>query len=437
MKGVETVDTKDQVSRYNYAYSSKVQGAGDTGSITLLKYYRGTDGNMKPLGGSSFKIYRATYDEATGLYTYDSSATPEKEKTLRDDETEWVIDNLRLDIVYALVETGSQLGYKVNPDPMYFVLPGDDYKKVQQTSQLERIVTSSYMRYNNEKGSFQIKKTIDGSTKNLQKYEAFTFELQEINKPSISSVNGQKEITYTDKTSGVNQQITSSTATGIGDFNVIDYTASDIGKEFYYKISEKKGSNSNIAYDTSFYVATVSVKQDATTGEIYSDINSIDKYSEDGILIGNTIPEMISFNNSADMSGSLTLTKTVSGDKTFADVKDGLSFEIKGPGSYSATIKGKDLDATTRTKTLTGLVPGQYTITETITDITGFKHSTKYTVGSGSEKTGKVATATVEAKKNTEVDFVNTYTKKAGSLKLTKTVSGEKTLSDVASDISF
>ena len=176
---------------------------------------------MKPLGGSSFKIYRATYDDATGLYTYDSSATPEKEKTLRDDETEWVIDNLRLDIVYALVETGSQLGYKVNPDPMYFVLPGDDYKKVQQTSQLERIVTSSYLRYNNEKGSFQIKKNIDGSTKNLQKYEAFTFELQEINKPSISSVNGQKEITYTDKTSGVNQQITSSTATGIGDFNVI------------------------------------------------------------------------------------------------------------------------------------------------------------------------------------------------------------------------
>ena len=437
VKGVETVDTKDQVSRYNYAYSSKVQGAGDTGSITLLKYYRGTDGNMKPLGGSSFKIYRATYDEATGLYTYDSSATPEKEKTLRDDETEWVIDNLRLDIVYALVETGSQLGYKVNPDPMYFVLPGDDYKKVQQTSQLERIVTSSYLRYNNEKGSFQIKKTIDGSTKNLQKYEAFTFELQEINKPSISSVNGQKEITYTDKTSGVNQQITSSTATGIGDFNVIDYTASDIGKEFYYKISEKKGSNSNIAYDTSFYVATVSVKQDATTGEIYSDINSIDKYSEDGILIGNTIPEMISFNNSADMSGSLTLTKTVSGDKTFADVKDGLSFEIKGPGSYSATIKGKDLDATTRTKTLTGLVPGQYTITETITDITGFKHSTKYTVGSGSEKTGKVATATVEAKKNTEVDFVNTYTKKAGSLKLTKTVTGDKTLADVKASISF
>ncbi|WP_207666016.1 DUF5979 domain-containing protein, partial [Clostridium sp. AF15-41] len=36
-----------------------------------------------------------------------------------------------------------------------------------------------------------------------------------------------------------------------------------------------------------------------------------------------------------------------------------------------------------------------------------------------------------------EVAFTNNYKKQVGSLKLTKTVSGDKTLTDVASDISF
>ncbi len=74
---------------------------------------------------------------------------------------------------------------------------------------------------------------------------------------------------------------------------------------------------------------------------------------------------------------------------------------------------------------------------ETVTGSTGYTVTTTYKVDGGSTETGATATAAVPNGGTAEVAFTNNYKKQVGSLKLTKTVTGDKTLDEVADDISF
>ncbi len=106
--------------------------------------------------------------------------------------------------------------------------------------------------------------------------------------------------------------------------------------------------------------------------------------------------------------GSLKITKVVDGGGSEAASKT-YRFDITGPDGYSNTVTITGASSTT----ITGLVPGIYTITEQNATIEGYN-----LVVSGN------ATVTVEAEETAEATISNIYTEKPGSLTITKVVNG-------------
>ena len=88
--------------------------------------------------------------------------------------------------------------------------------------------------------TLSVKKTIDGTTEKLAEAGSFEFNLVE------QTLTGD---TYSDKTGGISLTADSSTQDGTATFDAIEYTSSDIGSTYYYKIYETAGNNSDIVYD--------------------------------------------------------------------------------------------------------------------------------------------------------------------------------------------
>lgn len=137
--------------------------------------------------------------------------------------------------------------------------------------------------------------------------------------------------------------------------------------------------------------------------------------------------------------GSLTIQKTISGDLVqdtdlVKKVIEGISFKVEKEGgtvigdSYTLTETGGIYSCT-----INELDPGKYTVTETVTDPTGYTRSTSWevTVGGTNKGPDKSATVSVAAGVNTTVEFCNEYTKDLGSLKIIKNVSGDLSPTDV------
>ncbi|MCH5270643.1 MAG: hypothetical protein J1E83_07810 [Lachnospiraceae bacterium] len=128
--------------------------------------------------------------------------------------------------------------------------------------------------------------------------------------------------------------------------------------------------------------------------------------------------------------GSLDLEKTVTGNLKWADVKDHISFTVKGPGGYEKTFTAKDFKDEDGdgiyTCTISDLELGTYTITETVTqEEKGYTRTTRYVVGSENAKEGGSAELELtEANPDGKVTFSNDYVQNKGSLQLTKVVTG-------------
>ncbi len=108
-------------------------------------------------------------------------------------------------------------------------------------------------------------------------------------------------------------------------------------------------------------------------------------------------------------AGSLTITKNVVGLSTSRDY----TFTVTGPDSFKEEVTIEDVTGTGST-TLTGLAPGEYTVTEENADVPGYDLYVS----------NKRVTATVEADETAEVTFTNTYTRKTSDLLIRKEVTG-------------
>jgi len=97
--------------------------------------------------------------------------------------------------------------------------------------------------------------------------------------------------------------------------------------------------------------------------------------------------------------GALTIKKTFTGDSVTAPSE--LTFTITGPKSYSKTVKFSEF--TSGSYTLTKLPVGEYTVTESGADVSGYTLNTTYSVSGG--KTTVVKDSTVS------VEITNKYTK--------------------------
>ena len=117
--------------------------------------------------------------------------------------------------------------------------------------------------------------------------------------------------------------------------------------------------------------------------------------------------------------GSLKIVKTLSGDTPSSAAT--FTFDITGPGGYSnsVTISGAN------SQTLTNLEPGDYTVIERVSAI-----PTNYTVTSTNPQS-----TTVVAGQTKTLTFNNEYDDHKGSLKITKTLSGDSPSS--AADFTF
>jgi hypothetical protein len=127
-------------------------------------------------------------------------------------------------------------------------------------------------------------------------------------------------------------------------------------------------------------------------------------------------------------TGSLKLTKTFNGidDASKIDLSK-IKFEVKGIDSKTSSIDKKDISLTNNNGTYSAKIKnlplGEYEVTETNADISGYKLKTTYRVGS--TETQKVSLTSSD--NDATVDITNDYTKKVdtGSLIFTKRTLGD------------
>ena len=112
--------------------------------------------------------------------------------------------------------------------------------------------------------------------------------------------------------------------------------------------------------------------------------------------------------------GTLKLTKTVAGTVSKEDAEKTIQFKVTdAAGTEVATYKLSEFTYDTASKTWTKTLDctaGKYTVTETVTDVTGYTlTSVTYTIDSGAATTGKAADVTLVKGNVTTVAFKNSY----------------------------
>lgn len=141
--------------------------------------------------------------------------------------------------------------------------------------------------------------------------------------------------------------------------------------------------------------------------------------------------------NEEKNEGHLVITKTINANSVAADkvkdIKDRLSFTVKNnttkeENTYTLNNFAEDNGVW---KLELDTVAGGYTVTETVTDVTGVVlRSVSYTIDGGAAVAGQVATVDVKKNQTTTVAFTNTYEQKLGNVEVTKVFSGVKGLPD-------
>lgn len=186
-------------------------------------------------------------------------------------------------------------------------------------------------------------------------------------------------------------------------------TFAEAGNHIYY-ISEVAGENTSIKYDETVYMVTVHVTLDTATGKYVSSV-AYSKLLDDGAPAPTTDNKAV-FHNTTKPTGSLTISKTVSGNA--ASTTKEFTFKVmllqnanmlKGEVTYGnvkftngeATIKLKHNES----KTITGIPAGlNYAVTES--DNNGYTvtvNGINTTMATGNIKAGETSTA---AFKNTK-----------------------------------
>ena len=128
-------------------------------------------------------------------------------------------------------------------------------------------------------------------------------------------------------------------------------------------------------------------------------------------------------------TGTLEVTKTVSGLTLTEKQKKALTFTVNGPNGYK-TSKTYDQFVNESWK-IDDLPLGEYTVTETNADFSGYSRRTTYKVnGKDAEKTN----VSVTEGQPVSIAIMNTYTRETGSLELKKTFEGEKDGTDLNAD---
>ena len=164
------------------------------------------------------------------------------------------------------------------------------------------------------------------------------------------------------------------------------------------------------------------------------------------VTVGAATQKVAFTNTYTKLQGSLEITKTVTGDRNWEQVKNTMSFKVTD--ETGAEITGSPVAGTAFTETtpgsgiyhyvFNGLTAGKtYTVTEVLNgEDAAYARTTTYTAAAGG--TGETAvSAPISNGANVVVAFTNTYTKKAGKLVITKSVAGNVDKAKAEAAISF
>ena len=176
-----------------------------------------------------------------------------------------------------------------------------------------------------------------------------------------------------------------------------------------------KGANSKTIHDLVPGTYTVSEERDGISINKYS--VSVSGEGNVTIEAGKTAKIKIT-NTYDDITGSLKITKALASGAPDAAQNKTYKFTVTGPDDYSETVEIKGAGS----KTLTGLMPGNYKVIE--------NESAAAIDGYNLTVTGDNVSKNVETKSVAYVTITNAYEQKMGTLCFTKTFGGDVTESE-------
>nr|MCR5215934.1 hypothetical protein [Lachnospiraceae bacterium] len=333
--GVASTDTSDQFSgeAFIVTYDSSVVGYGETGSLTIYKYWINVAGTEIPLSGSSFSIYYASVDKTDSndpKLTYDPNSTPIYTSTAESssadsngisttvDGNTIIINGLRLDNAFALVEADAPEGFEVSDTVRYFLLRGNDYGSLDAD-----LITAlknygniyfgeqSLLLFENEPSAsatlpLYASKKLDDLLSIPSTYVSrfgFTVEQYDSLSNAMSGTSGSEVATGTVDTKG---DIT---------FSPTELTFDETGT-YYLKITEDDITHaktaSEVKKDSTYYIVEVLVSESTTNGVTTkkATIQKVSHYDEDDNLLSDSLSKAFTsvvFTNERNFTTTLSV----------------------------------------------------------------------------------------------------------------------------------
>ena len=395
LSGFSSDQTKDRKSYNQVAYTPKHQTVSETGSVTIKKFWT-NNGTYTALAGSEFKIVQASYDSATGKMV---DGTVIKDNIVVGVDGTIKVENLRKDRIYALYETKAKEGFARRTDPYYFIIDDDNSVTLPSGVIIEKFVEEeNELEYENQ---LEAKLTLTKAVENVEWDEVknditFTVKKGDLVVATISGADMQK------KGNGYETTIKQLEA---GEYTVTETIA--VGGKSPETVTYKVG------------VTAAKTGQEAT-----------------GIVLTAGGTGTVAFTNTYEVKkGSLEITKTVTGDRNWEQVKNTMSFKVTD--ETGAEITGSPVAGTAFTETtpgsgiyhyvFNGLTVGKtYTVTEVLAgEDAAYARTTTYTAAAGG--TGETAvSAPISNAANVVVAFTNAYTAKTGEIEVTKKFGGSE-----------
>lgn len=199
---------------------------------------------------------------------------------------------------------------------------------------------------------------------------------------------------------------------------------------YYFTVTDAKGTvvKEDVGVTVTNGASATETVEGLEPGE-YTVSEQTDKLTQDMSLVGNndikvtvTADKTVEvptaeFTNNKVVTGSLKFKKVISGDVSDNDLTDeqkaNITFTVTGPNDYRKVITYDQF--TNGSYTINNLPTGEYTVVETGADVlNGYSHSVTYSVTGGQ--------AAVNKDQTSEITITNTYTRKRGSIDVTKYV---------------
>ena len=395
LSGFSSDQTKDRKSYNQVAYTPKHQTVSETGSVTIKKFWT-NNGTYTALAGSEFKIVQVSYDAATGKMV---DGTVIKDNIVVGVDGTIKVENLRKDRIYALYETKAKEGFARRTDPYYFIIDDDNSVTLPSGVIIEKFVEEeNELEYENRlEAVLYITKTVENEDWDTVKNDiTFTVKKGDL---VIATVNGA------DMTENGGVYVATINQLEAGEYTVTETIAA--GGKTPKTVTYKVG------------VTAAKTGQEAT-----------------GIILLADSYNTVAFTNTYEVKkGSLEITKTVTGDRNWEQVKNTMTFKVTDESGVEIT--GSPVAGTAFTETtpgsgiyhyvFNGLTAGKtYTVTEVLTgEDAAYARTTTYTAAASG--TGETAvSAPISNTANTVVAFTNAYTAKTGEIEVTKKFGGSE-----------